>query len=181
MKGFTLCIVLALALSMVSATTNLSQGVVEDLEMVNTIYRDYFNNFRKSLMKDSSDSEMCFGPDMLEFEKSVAHIVISLMNKLDLSVLPEVMQVATNAYSVVESSLAHCGLFEIADKLDDFCNNKLNCELETIGKNLMNNMFFIMAKVTELMNIMEAEPEQIGGKVGNVMGNLTQMLLNYKE
>ena len=92
-------------------------------------------------------------------------------------------------FMIITSSLRSCNINTISD-VGGFCfrTGKNTCTPDTIADNVQKNLFVLMAKMTDLSNIVmdgypktAPEAEVFGEKLGNDMGAVVRIVLGFHQ
>jgi hypothetical protein len=180
----TLVILSAIALSSSVEAKRVYQ--TESQETVDTYLegaRGFYYGFNQGLYKVDKVDETCLNKDA---ETKIVDLFGMLATKqLDIM---KMMSFFTDFMSIF-GSLTACNTGAVSD-IASFCfNNKVNvCTPDKITENIQKNLFLIMAKFTDISNIMiEGVPTDaddaytFGRQAGLDMGSLIRVVIGFKN
>jgi len=143
--------------------------------------RGFYQGFNKGLYKIDKLNDACLSADAEE--KMVTLFGMIVNNKLDMNkmmtLVADVMTITSSLQACQQSTLSDVGNF-------CFQNGENRCTPDKIGENVQKNLFVIMAKFTDISNlVMAGVPKDaekaytFGVTLGTDMGSLIRIILGF--
>ena len=143
--------------------------------------RGFYQGFQKGLYKAEKVDDSCLSKEAEE--KIVQLFGMIIKQKLDMN---KMMTLVSDIMTITQS-ISSCNINTISD-IGKYCyhDNQLACTPDKISDNVQKNLFVIMAKVTDISNVvMMGVPKnaddafQFGQSLGNDVGSLMRIILGF--